>query len=196
MKECHNCGKEFLPVRFHPNQKCCSHKCARAIISCRQRGIALIKEKLICAVCDQEFIQKRLNNTEYCSQSCKKLGTFRKFKGLPVKGPRKHIRGTGHITKTGYRVISKNHPNARMRSPSSGKGQIMEHTWVMSNHIGRPLFKHETVHHINGIRNDNRIENLELWSSSHPYGQRIEDKIEWAKQFLNDYGYDVIKREK
>ncbi len=61
----------------------------------------------------------------------------------------------------------------------------------MMKHIGRKLYKHENVHHINGIRDDNRIENLELWSTKQPYGQRVEDKIAFCKEFLSDYGYNV-----
>lgn len=71
------------------------------------------------------------------------------------------------------------------------KAYAYEHRNVMERHLGRKLFKHETIHHKNGIKTDNRIENLELWSKSHPYGQRIEDKIDWAISLLKEYGHKV-----
>jgi hypothetical protein len=61
----------------------------------------------------------------------------------------------------------------------------------MSICIGRPLFTHENVHHRNGNRSDNRLENLELWSSSQPPGQRVEDKVTWAREIIELYG-DLI----
>jgi len=66
--------------------------------------------------------------------------------------------------------------------------RIPEHRHIMEYHLGRRLLPNETVHHINGVRDDNRIENLELWSSSHPKGQRIEDKVAWAEEILALYG--------
>jgi hypothetical protein len=107
------------------------------------------------------------------------------------KDLKKAPKGMGCLTKFGYRKIHKSdHPNAWKN------GDIFEHVFIMSEFLNRPLQKGETVHHKNGIKSDNRVENLELWSKAHPYGQRVEDKIAWCKEFLSTYGFDVIKKDK
>ena len=82
----------------------------------------------------------------------------RKNSILAHKGKRsKHWKGGIIKDRFGYVLVWKpEHPNAKIG------GYIHEHRLVMSGHLGRPLKSYEFVHHKNGIKDDNRIENLEL----------------------------------
>lgn len=88
-----------------------------------------------------------------------------------------HGQGNGYIS-NGYRIIRMtDHPNARKN------GWLPEHTVVMSRELRRPLLPGENVHHKNGIRDDNRPENLELWYTSQPKGARVEDLIGYIAKY-------------
>lgn len=60
----------------------------------------------------------------------------------------------------------------------------------MSSVLGRPLRPGENVHHKNGVKEDNRPANLELWVRHQPTGQRPEDLVAWAREILDRYAED------
>lgn len=145
--------------------------------------------KELCQLCGKREYRKRFPE-KYENEKNECLRRQRIKNGIDPNLPRLIApKGSGYIGKNGYKTIYK--PNCENKKNSAG--QVLEHTWVMSQYLGRPLRKGESVHHKNGIRHDNRIENLELWSSYQPSGQRVDDKIQWCKYFLENYEYKVIK---
>ena len=99
-------------------------------------------------------------------------------------GPLRTITGKGCINH-GYWWMPVG-PADRHLVPA-GRPQEFEHRLVMARFLGRPLMDTESVHHKNGDRLDNRLANLELWSTSQPTGQRVEDKLNWARQIVLQY---------
>lgn len=193
MKKCLECGVEFEPKK-KSHEKYCTNECCKRFHNKKELNRRRTDEVYRKYVTQKEIARRHRRRHEDPATRIKhneeeKARRRRRLGILSDADLKKAPNGSGCLTKYGYRKIyRKNHPNAWRT------GDIFEHVFVMSEHLGRPLRKSETVHHKNGIKCDNRIENLELWDKSHPHGQRVEDKIKFYKEFLDFYGFNVIER--
>lgn len=166
MKKCELCSLNVWDGR---SNRCSNHRFSCSIVGCERSAIdSKSKATKYCSM--HRSRRDRTGNFDSLCEidGCNNLSLNRSSKPRCADH-------RGHTKKEGYRVLF-----------VDGKS-IPEHRYVMEKHLDRKLYSHETVHHINGIRNDNRLENLELWSVSQPSGQRVEDKISWAKQILTEY---------
>lgn len=105
-------------------------------------------------------------------------------------------KGGRKYTSNGYVMIyCLGHPRCQTitekRSKHGAQGYVLEHIVVMEGILQRHLLPFENVHHKNGVRDDNRPENLELWVTMQPAGQRPLDLVRWAKEILARYGASV-----
>jgi len=163
-KPCLICGKDvFYKESTKDRAKFCSVECRRIGVASSLRGRKGKRSgKFIpCKTCGK--IVYRFNSgisegvSTYCSVECRKNGDW----GEKQRGELNWSWKGGTCKINGYIYVkSPNHPNK-----NSGD-YVAQHRLVMEKYIGRYLLKSENVHHKNAIKDDNRIENLELVSGS------------------------------
>lgn len=133
--------------------------------------------------CSVEGCDRPHHGSGYCSVHYKRLLAT----GDPrPEEPIRIATGEGSMN-NGYLEVS---TPKEFRHLVGGARKVGQHRLVMALHLGRPLRSDEVVHHVNGVRDDNRIENLELWSTDHPKGRRVEDLVRWAWEMLGRYMTD------
>ena len=141
--KCELCGKEVIGWR--KTQRFCSYECFRK---------STPKIKRTCECCGKQFmvnpcvLRSKDGRGKYCSLKCRKKAMFGERSATWKGGRTRQL--------TGYILIYKpNHPSAH-------RGYVLEHRLVMERHLGRYLKSWEIIHHRNGIKDDNRLENLEI----------------------------------
>lgn len=140
--------------------------------------------------CSVEGCDRTHFSNNFCAKHHQRWFQAQRRANRPTKITSVRRLSSGWLSKSGYRylVVAPNTPGAHCNQ-ASGQWTIFEHRFVMQGIIGRPLLRRETVHHINGVRSDNRPENLELWAQSHGPGQRTKDMVTWAEEVLARYGH-------
>jgi hypothetical protein len=118
---------------------------------------------------------------------CPKCGFLKQYQSSVCKSCFSHRLDSNGNWKGGRIVHRKGYVMVRVPAWHKNNGYKFEHILIMEQHLGRLLFDGENVHHVNGVKDDNRIENLELWVKPQPTGVRVEDALAWANKIVERY---------
>jgi hypothetical protein len=195
--KCVHCGGAFeMPQgylnAYHKKFGCDPKFCSSACFGRAKAVAAETRIEGMCEYCGKPYVRKRKPSgflaasraaRRFCGIDCHYAWTREHGQLAHLPGyKRRSLRTDGYVE---VREIGQRGKPGRWG---------LEHRVVMEQHLGRRLYPHETVHHRSGDKSDNSIGNLELWSSRHGQGQRVEDKIAFCKSFLSEYGDFAIVR--
>lgn len=129
-----------------------------------------------CCNCGEEFVCRpcgndpKLHCLRACYLVCKKAGRHpAPVDAYPGKAEKSTRWTGGYINRRGYMLVyAPDHHSIVGRETQ--RNYVLEHRMIMERVLGRNLSAKETVHHINGIKDDNRPENLQLRSGNHGQG--------------------------
>ncbi len=141
--------------------------------------------------CEWQGCQREQEKRHLCGPHYERQRQGR-YMGDPLGEPAIYNTGADRVVaKGGY--IEVRRPGHFGKQRPRGAGWHWEHRYVMECHLGRALREGENVHHINNLRDDNRLENLELWTSCQPAGSRVIDLLDWADEFITRYEPELGK---
>lgn len=146
---CVICGRDFArtPREVRIGRKHCTRVCA-------DEGKRVASAHVRCVYCgkEKELQPSKAKTFRYCDMTCRSLGNIvrpldRTYNGKPAR-----LLSDGYVS-----IWQPSHPHAN-------KGWVLEHRWLMEQHLGRILATEEEVDHKNRIRSDNRLTNLQVLS--------------------------------
>jgi hypothetical protein len=138
--------------------------------------------------CSFEGCTRKVEARDLCAAHVEQLRRGVSLKPIVRSRPNAYGgNGEGWVTRAGYKAYQlPDHPAA------TKAGYVLEHRMIVSDHLGRPLLSTETVHHRNGDRLDNRLENLELRTGRHGKGQAVDDLVTDAVSVLKRYAPELL----
>lgn len=180
-------GLEMRPIFKYQETECSFESCDRKSVAkglCQQHWkqkrngneLKPIETRRKNAKCSYEGCDRKYVALGWCDTHYKQATTTGEVSEIRLQNGRSR---DWHHNSSGYLV--------RYEAVSGRSKIIMQHREVVEQFIGRKLEGSENVHHVNGVRDDNRLENLELWSKTQPAGQRVLDKLEWARYIISKY---------
>lgn len=183
---CKQCSKPFGMMQAYLTEYLKKHQrgplyCSRACSNLGRAADTEIRGTFACENCGKETPKRRkpggriYDQQKYCSPGCR-------HDAIKKRALTKFQSGNfgRHLKRNGYVWITV----PALANDGIKKTEMLEHRYVMEQHLGRKLHKDETVHHRDGNRQHNLIDNLELFSSRHGPGQRVIDKVQFAIDML------------